>query len=507
MSIPNVELLKGCYIGDITSLRLYFDEKVSNQTCYQLIENTNDYEYFDFLIELIKEYFPDLNIDLSIKKLYVNSYLQNNQSLLKKIKPRISNKLEIINLMTNDDDFINNFNIYDERVKKFIYKYFKLDLKILINEKNRYLRYDVVEKIGIHIFKYFFKIEYEDPYLFSYWARELYVHAYLDDRHKTCDILGEFVDDLHDIDFTTDKMLCPYYYKFYNNDIDELDCSEKVIKYIFEIALSNNPSIFPKIKMTKEIYDKYKVKYGTHFSFLNNAILFENHDLVNYIIPNVPHEIIKKNPKCWKDKKYSDDLIAIFNIDNENELHYAIDNYWHFVSPEIWFERLCYPSTKHTSVFQKIMHKLNISSNLFEKPINKTQQILLKYKFGQDIVDYMVNIDYKRYLYNMDDLRGNIRVKNHLMTLGYSKKELDILTKTDHDDTNNDDIPFLNTLQLKIQLKRNSSDITKYLKELKKRNIMNIELYFFPSAVDHKTKILLHEKCHKYGFTFGPFEL
>jgi len=52
----------------------------------------------------------------------------------------------------------------------------------------------------------------------------------------------------------------------------------------------------------------------------------------------LPYQIIE--PDLIDNHDFSGDLYTVFKRDDENELHYVIDNYWHFAKPKLWLFRL-----------------------------------------------------------------------------------------------------------------------------------------------------------------------
>jgi len=260
-----------CKSGDISSLQ-YFDENIPTDLCYELIENAVDCDYIDILFEKINKFFPDLNIDISIKKLYINSMRQNNTIIIKKIEPTITDKLEIIKMMTNNENFNENFYSYEKYIQKYIFNYYEYDLSIVVRDlMSSKVNYDIccdeIEKIGYNVLKYFYDNftirNLSLPVYDSSWIIHLYCRAFMLDRHNTCDILGKIIDEYQQFNLKNIKLLCPFYYKFYKNDIDDLNCSKKIIKQIFIYNGIVN-SWFPYFKLTKQMYEKYIIKCISH---------------------------------------------------------------------------------------------------------------------------------------------------------------------------------------------------------------------------------------------------
>jgi len=253
------------------------------------------------------------------------------------------------------------------------------------------------------------------------------------------------------------------------------------------------------------MYDRYVVKYALHSDFLENAKSFEDYKLVEYIESKVPFKIIEPTNDTYKDIM---DLWLVFKRDDENELHYVIDNYWYFTSSDIWLERIIRPSTKHISVVEKIFQKLNIVLDPLERPLNVTQKILLKHKFGEDIGDHIVKMDKKKiYLYDIPYICHAYKKNTVIKYLTFMKlshcylkifKHYYVLNYMGSDDSIDESIIcFVPTDKLIRHCMRKVN--VKYLIELRKRNKTNF-LYSFPK------KDLL-EIYRKYGFTFGPFKL
>jgi len=232
----------------------------------------------------------------------------------------------------------------------------------------------------------------------------------------------------------------------------------------------------------------------SHAYFLENAKIFQNEELITYIKSKIPSQIIEPTTRGFLD------LFEVFSRDNENELHYIIDNYWNFARPKTWFVRLYCPSTTHISVIKKLFVKLNIVTDLMERPLTNVQEILIRKKYGQDIGDYIIDTDNKkRYLYDMSYIKKSncSKLFEFLSSIGLSQDLLDFFGKSQWYKVDDSKISYLTTENLLSLLDKEFN--IKYSQELKRRNKLNIMNYIL------KDEICI--KCKKYGFTFGPFKL